>query len=52
MADAIVRMTDDVNAGRIRMMQPREARIITTTRFQSFARAVLDTERTEENHDR
>ncbi|WP_190286269.1 NAD(P)H-binding protein [Cupriavidus cauae] len=52
MADAIVRMTDDVNAGRIRMMQPREARIITTTRFQSFASAVLNTERTEENHGR
>jgi uncharacterized protein YbjT (DUF2867 family) len=41
MADSIVQMTDDVNQGRIRMVQPREERIITPTRFQSFAKAVL-----------
>lgn len=41
MADAIVQMTDDVNAGRIRMMQPHEARIVTSTRFQRFASVVL-----------
>ena len=41
MADAIVRMTDDVNEERIRMVQPRDQRIITPTRFQSFAKTVL-----------
>jgi len=41
MADAVVQMTDDVNQGRIRMVQPREARIITPTHFRSFAEAVL-----------
>lgn len=41
MADAIVRMTDDVNRERIRMVQPREVRIITPTSFRSFAKAML-----------
>lgn len=41
MADAIVQMTEDVNAGCIHMAQPREKRIITNTRFQSFVKSVL-----------
>jgi uncharacterized protein YbjT (DUF2867 family) len=45
MADAIVQMTEDVNAGRIHMAQPREKRIITNTRFQSFVKSVLGTPR-------
>jgi uncharacterized protein YbjT (DUF2867 family) len=45
MADSIMQMTEDVNEERIHMAQPREARIITPTRFQSFAKAVLSNSR-------
>jgi uncharacterized protein YbjT (DUF2867 family) len=45
MADAIVQMTEDVNAGRIHMAQPREKRIITHTRFQCFVKSVLGNSR-------
>jgi uncharacterized protein YbjT (DUF2867 family) len=40
-ADGVVQMTDDVNTGHIRMVQPRQTRIITPTHFRSFAQAVL-----------
>jgi hypothetical protein len=41
MADSIVQMTEDVNRQRIHMAQPREERIITSTRFETFAKGVL-----------
>lgn len=41
MAQAFVDMSDDVNAERIRMLQPMAERIVTTTRFETFVRQTL-----------
>lgn len=41
MADAFVRMTNDLNEERIRMLQPPEARIVTRTSFRTFAETIL-----------
>lgn len=42
MADSFVEISDDVNRQRIRMVRPFAERVITDTRFEDFAKSVLD----------